>query len=117
VDLLLEGGDTALEKGDLVLVDGVDAIEQHLRIRLKTFKGEWFLDQRAGMPYFQSILVKAPNLPVIVGIYRKAILTTPGVTGVDDLAVNFDAATRSLSVRFSAQTSDGPISYDEEVEI
>jgi hypothetical protein len=117
VDLKLQGNGLAIEKGDLVLVDGKDAIEQHLRIRLKTFKGEWFLDQRVGVPYFQNIFIRAPNLAVVNAIYRKAILSTPGVTGVDSLLVSLDRGTRHLSVSFAAQTADGVISYAEETEI
>lgn len=117
MDLKLQGDDLAIEKGDLVLVDGREAISQHLRLRLSMFKGEWFLDQRVGIPYFQSILVKNPNLAVVRGIYSKAITTTPGVTAVDKLEVILDHDTRRLRVSFTAQTSDGPVVYDEEVEI
>lgn len=117
MDLLIKDGHLAIEKGDLVLADGIEAIEQHLRIRLHMFKGEWFLDQKVGMPYLEKILVKNPNLAAVSGIFRKAILTTPGVIGIDALSLNLNRGTRRLAVTFKAKTTVGPLEYAEEVEI
>lgn len=117
MDLLL-GNDHDLAigaNGDLSLVTGRDAIAQHLSVRLRTFRGEWRLDERVGLPYFQSILVKAPNMAVVRSIYRRAILSTPGVTSLEGLTVSLDYLTRTLSVSFRAQTTDGPLDFSEEV--
>lgn len=103
--------------GDLRLVGGVEAIDQHLTTRLRFFKGEWMLDQSVGVPYFDSIFVKAPNLAVIRAIYNRAILTTPGIESVTSLDVTFDQAARRLRVSFAATTVDGPLTYDEEIVI
>jgi len=116
VDLKLDDqGDLAIENGDLVLLTGADAIRQHLKIRLRTFKGEWFLDQRLGVPYFDKILVKNPSLPQVTSLYRKVITDTPGVTALLDLAVSLDNAARRLTVTFAAETTDGPVELTEEV--
>jgi hypothetical protein len=117
VDLKIQDGHLAIEKGDLVLVDGIDAIRQHLHTRLNIFKGSWFLDQRVGMPYIEKVLVKNPNLAIISDVYRRAILTTPGVMGIDALSINLDRGTRRLSVAFNAKTTSGRLDYSEEVEI
>lgn len=116
MDLKLDDdGDLALENDDLVLLDGVDAIVQDVAVRLRTFKGEWFLDQRIGIPYLQQILGQKPRLMAIKAIYRAAILTTPGVTGVDDLQVTYDGKTRSISVSFTGQSTEGPFTFDREI--
>jgi hypothetical protein len=115
VDLKIANGDLLLEKGDLVLVTGRDAIAQHLSIRLRTFLGEWFLDRRVGMPYFEQILVKDPNLAAVKALYRRAILTTPGVTDLKRLELTADAVNRSLTVSFLAETKDGPVELEEEM--
>lgn len=117
MDLRLSGADLTLEKGDLDLVDGVDAIAQHLRIRLRTFKGEWFLDERIGVPFFDTILVKNANLAAVQSVLRRAVLTTPGITGIDQLDVDLDAATRVLTVTMRAQSTSGPVALSEEVVI
>lgn len=99
-------GDLDLTGGDLNIVDGVDAIAQHVRIRLRTFLGEWFLDQRIGVPYYQQILVKNPATNTVRRILQEVVATTPGIVSVDDFSTDYDGPTRVLSVRFTA-TADG----------
>lgn len=117
VDLQLNDDGTALVmvKGDFVLATGRDAITQHLRIRLRTFRGEWFLDRRVGLPYYQQILVKGPNLAAVKALYRRAIMETPGVTELRHLEVTMDHATRSAAVAFGVETIDGPVELTEEM--
>jgi len=110
-------GDLAIENGDLVLLDGPEAIAQHLRIRLRFFKGDWFLDTRIGIPYFEQILIKAPNENVVRAIFRKVILETPGVEGLRSLSFTYDGAARRLTTEFDADIvgADVPISFVEEM--
>lgn len=107
-------GDLQILNGDLSLTSGSSGIAQNLRIRLNFFKGEWFLDATQGMPYFQNVLVKQPNSQAIRAIFRKAILTTPGVTSVSNLELDLDNSLRKLSVSFEAETIEGPLSFDED---
>ena len=95
-------GDLALVDGQFVLVDGAEGIAQHIRGRLELFRGEWFLDTREGMPYFEEVFVKNPDLDVIRSIFRKAILETPGVASVIDANVTMDSAKRTARVTFAA---------------
>lgn len=99
-------GDLDVTNGEVTLTDGTEAIAQDMTIRLKTFLGEWFLDQRIGLPYFQSILIKNPNLPVIQTIFRQAILETTGIVDISDFEFNFDTSVRQLSISFEAKTED-----------
>lgn len=110
-------GDIDLTTGDLVLLDGPDAIAQHLRIRLRFFLGEWYLDQRVGMPYFQTILVKGARLNIVRAIFRKAILATPGVEGLRSLDLDYAPATRRLTVTFDADIvgADALVRFEEEM--
>ncbi len=50
-------GDFKVAAGDLTLIAGNDAIVQAVRIALQFFKGEWFLNLEAGIPYFHSVLI------------------------------------------------------------
>ena len=72
-------GDLELDTGDLQLTTGADAVRQHLQQRLRTFRGEWFLDLSTGVPYYQDILKKNPNPLVVDGVLKDAVLSTPGV--------------------------------------
>lgn len=99
--------DLDLTGEQLSIVTGDDAIVQHLSVRLRLFKGEWFLDLRVGIPYYDSILIKNPDLVAIRSIFRRAILTTPGIASLDALDTEFDAANRRLTVTFTAIKDDG----------
>jgi hypothetical protein len=98
-----------LAAGDLTLTKDLEAIRQAVQIRCQTFLGEWFLDLEAGIPYFQNVLVKSPNIAAIRQIFRNKIETVPGVVAVTRLDLNFDRQTRSLTLSFSANTDLGEI--------
>jgi hypothetical protein len=107
--------DLDLAAGDLILVTGVDAIAQDLDIRLNTFKGEWFLDTRIGVPYFQEILGEKPRLVALKGIFREAILLTPGVQSISDFVLSYDGPTRVLSLSFLVASIEGTFAYTKEL--
>ena len=102
-------GDLEVAAGDLVLVSAADAIVQAVRIRLQFFKGEWYLDLDAGVPYYQSVLVKNPDPGVLQTVFRKALLETPGVLAVNALSLTQDRAARSLRVDYRVSTDVGEL--------
>ena len=115
-DLKLDNtNDLAIEDDDLVIIDGIDAIAQDCEVRLNFFQGEWFLDTRLGVPYYQKILGTKPRLIAVKGILRKAILTTPGILSILDFELDFDASTRRLSTSFRANTVKGEFEFNKEL--
>lgn len=94
-------GDLKLTNGQLSLVDGTEAIAQHLRNRLRFFLGEWFLDQRQGLPFFREIFVKNPDRQVIRTIFRRTIRETPGIATMARFELTIDT-TRSARLTFVA---------------
>ncbi len=80
------------------VVRGVEAVRLRLTSRLKFFKGEWFLDKRQGMPYFEAVFVKNPDLSLVQSIFRRALLATPGVLSVARIVTTFDRASRSFVI-------------------
>ena len=117
MDLLLDSdGDLDITGGNLSLTSGIDAVRQRLELSLKFFRGEWFLDRRVGIPYFERILVKGPNIPAITTLFRDAILTDPEVLEVLGLQLDFDPAARTLAVSFTAPTVLGEaVVFDREL--
>lgn len=73
------------------------------------FKGEWFRDQRLGVPYFQYVLVSNPNMGLIGSIFREVALDAPGVASVTDLQLDYTPRARTLDVSLSVQTNEGVI--------
>ncbi len=114
--LLTLAGDLDFSSGGLQIVEGPDEITQKLFTRLQFFLGEWFLDKRQGIPYYEKILIKNPDLVIVQAIFREAILETPGVTSLlDVIQTDLETATRKLSVRFAAQLDSGVIlNFDRE---
>lgn len=107
VRLADNGNDVVFVNGDLQIVTGREAVAQHLRIRLRFFRGTWFLNRLEGMPYYELILVKRVDIATITSIYQKVITETPGVATVENLRLDLDRVTRKLSVSFQATTTDG----------
>lgn len=96
---------------DLVLpvriLQGPDAVIQKIKQRFRFFKGEWFLDQRLGIPFLQTVFVKAPSLILISAIFQQVLLGTPGVASVTSFSATLDGQTRTLTADFVAVLVDG----------
>lgn len=99
MDLLLDGsGDLDTTAGRLTLTSGAESVRQHWQIRNKFFLGEWFLDRRIGVAFFQQILIKGTPLDHVRDIFRKVLSRTPGVRTVSRFDFTFDGATRELRI-------------------
>lgn len=105
-------GDIDISRDDLYFVSGADAVAQHQKIRLRFVKGEWFLDQRVGIPYISQIWVKNPNLAAIQSTYRRAIATTPGTETVERIDLQFTASTRELRLDYSSKLEGETVARD-----
>lgn len=122
IDILLDSltNDIQFENFKLKAVSGADLVKQRLLVRLRTFKGEWFLDTEEGIPYYRNILVKAPLRESVEAIFRSAILQTEGVLdfdrgsdGVAAFALDYDNGTRNLTLVFSVKSEFGVINVNE----
>lgn len=101
-------GDLHLDGAAGVHVTGREAIAQHLRQRLSSFRGEWFLDTRVGVPYFRDVLGQSPSNRFLRSLFRQVILGTPGVTDVTKLSISVDTGARTLTVDdWEVTTTDG----------
>ena len=78
-------------------------------ITLKTFLGEWFLDNTHGVPYLENILVKNPNRAEMEAILRAKIKAVPNVVGVPKMRLLLNHPTRSLATVFEIETDNGRI--------
>ena len=95
---------------DLLLTDStnfLDYVSQKLRTVLMAVKGEWFLDTDVGLPYFESILVKSPNISYIEDLYKQAILSVDEVTELVSFALQFEPTTRQMQADFKVTIISG----------
>lgn len=99
--------DLVIEDYDFSLVESHQQISQNLSIRLKFFLGEWFLDIFEGVPYYQEIFVKNPNLILIENSIKEEIITTRGVQEIISFSSRYDRQKRLYSIVFSVLLIDG----------
>ncbi len=110
IDFLIDENthDLVVRDGDLALTcDLQTQVRQALKILLRTLLGEWFLDERIGIPYFTQILGQKPSKLALTSIFRNAIKQTEGVDSIARLDVNFDSSSRTVSIDFEIILKDG----------
>lgn len=105
--------DLMIRDGDIELIGGADRVAQEIKITLLTWLGEWFLDQRVGVPYLENVLVKNPDMNYIRAILRKKVANVDGVKNVVSLDAAYDRKTRLLNVEYEAQTEFGLVKGEE----
>ena len=92
---------------DLIMATDADAIAQQIKIVLKTFIGEWFLDTTVGIPYFEDILKKNPRSEVVETVLRGKIISVNGVTRVTAFDISIDNRLRTMNVTYTVETTEG----------
>jgi len=93
---------------DIVYADGdirmtaslLEDAAQRIKVRLQIFKGEWVLDNREGVPYYQEILTKASKESVDA-IFKAKILEEPFVDNIIEFVSTYSPVNRTYSLEFS----------------
>ena len=109
---LNEYSDIYVESGDLPLLTGIDELTQLTAQVLRSFQGDWFLDLDLGMPYYQTIFEKATSISDVEGIFLDTISKISGILDITKFDADFDPATRSLNIIFTATTTDGLLNFN-----
>lgn len=108
MDLALDqDGDLAFSGGDLVLITGAEEVAQRIRIRLRLFRGEWFLDEGAGVPYFERILGAKLGRQGLVSIVREELRRVQGVASIESLSAEIEG--RRARITFRVTTNAGEV--------
>lgn len=117
MDLLLDLNPLSPSYGDLTWKNGhltpeyttqsrVDVVAQRLRIRLLTFREEWFLDTGYGIPYFQRILGHKISKADVDLIFQREILAENGVKELTFFESSISGRSYSLTFRVKVTTGD-----------
>lgn len=111
-----DDGDMALSSAGLpFFIGSIDETIQRLAVRFKFFLAEWYRDTLLGVPYYEHVLIKNPNLTLIRSLWRQLILDTPGVVRLNRLTESYDKTTRTLRPVFEAVHEDGEVITDGDV--
>lgn len=107
--------------GDLIVpiryVRGLAAVAQRIRVRLRLWRGEWFLNRGVGVPYLPRPDGSVTEREALLGgrfdevrtraEITSAILGVPDVVELLALQMAFNGQTRILLVQFRARTRFG----------
>lgn len=102
--------------GRLVTIENKNSdaeILQRIKVRLRFFKDEWFLNSEHGIPYFRDIIEteasdvyilgsKSLDLNILESIFREQILDVEGVKGLIESSVDYVGAERKINYFFQA---------------
>lgn len=90
-------GDLALtaNKRLTLVTDPVQCGAAKLTNRFLLFLGEWFLDTRIGLPFYQQIAVKNPSIRALTALFQKVVLSTPPIVAINTLQVTVDSRRRA----------------------
>ena len=102
-------------RGELPVVEGLEAVRQRVFQRLRFFRNEWFLAANQGVPYLQQIFVQPTPAGLAAQIIVAEILAVRGVTDVTDVDARLDPATRKLALRARVHTPEGVTVVETEV--
>lgn len=118
MDLCLHDKDLKLQNNDLVLCDtDIDALAQAIKIRLKTFFGEWFLDASLGVPYLTQICGQKRSPAFMRNLILPQIESLSAIKTVSSFSIEVDSE-RTAKIKFSAVLfNQQSITFSEAVEI
>lgn len=97
----LVSGQLALENNDLVMVRGASETAQRLSIKFNWFVREWFEDPEQGVPWFERVLVKNPDLESVGALFRHIIEQDENIERIVDFNLAL-GADRVLRLSFAA---------------
>ncbi len=112
-------GTIPLENGDLIIIEGSEEVAQVLRIGLKFFFGEWFLNNQDGIRYFEEIFIKEYSLTRISQIIRGFVNSIPEVIAIKDYTqevtevIESEVKKKKLIVSFTVSTEFGEVSIND----
>lgn len=107
-------GDLEVVLGETRLCTSEEAVAQDWKLRMGMWRGEWFVDQRVGIDYPNSILVKNPRTELLRSIFRKVTIETAGIKDILSLDFELNSKARTLNVTIEAlfdSGATGPLVY------
>lgn len=107
--------DMYLDGSDIAFTSEEDVVKQRLTMRLQFLFEEWFLDNRAGIPYTQTVLQQGTDMKDIYSIFSKEIKDTEGVDNLVSLELITSPSEKGMRVNF--EVNDGLIAESVEVSI
>lgn len=107
LDYRFENGDIVFG-ADAAFVTGNEATAQRLRQKFGLWRGEWFLDASAGVPWLQDVLGQRPRPEVLQAVVRGVVQDDPGIAALLSLDLELQDD-RHLRISFRASATNGAV--------
>lgn len=108
--------DIVIINGDHAIVSDSTATKQRLNQKFKLWRGEWFLNTSAGVPWLEDILGKKPRTEVLQTLFSQVIQSDPGIKTLQSLSFEYNEVERKLQITFQATLINNTV-LDMEVDI
>jgi hypothetical protein len=106
MDLKLTNNDLNIANGDLAICDNnKEALAQAIKIRLKTLKGEWFLDSNLGMPYLTEIFARKVSNNYVRHLIISEIENIPSIKSVNNFSMELTKERQAI-IKFNVILND-----------
>ena len=126
IDFLINSvsGDIDLSNNTITLVSSIEQlVKQKIEITLRAYRGEWEFNISFGIPYLKN----SNNLIQLLGVgdnkrlldfeIRDAILGKEEILSIISFNSVVDKPSRTYTLTFEAETEEGPILFDSELNI
>lgn len=100
-------GDLDMSQGLRFTPDLQTYVVQRLDENFSFFLGEYFLNLRLGIPYFEKVIGQKPDFALLQTLMSRAALQTVGVASVPSFRVAFERDTRKAAPSFTVVLTDG----------
>ena len=125
VDIYLDPitGDINLTNNNMRMTANIEeSSRQQVTINLSMFKGEWFANILAGIPYIANDnnpdqLLGPNGKNLLDATIKEGITSRENITQLTTYSSTLDKVNRSLAVSFSAVTNSGEVISEEDLAI
>jgi hypothetical protein len=90
-------------------------VSQKIINNLQTFKGEWYQNIDLGIPYYDRVLIKNPDLDDVDNLFQSEILEVEEVVEILEYESEFDNSTRKYTVNFKVLAQE--VETEETIEV
>lgn len=104
--------DLQIKNGAFRLVTGSQEVTQRIKVALRHYYREYFLNVEAGVPWYEQILGSKGGQSKVSNIIRTQILAVPGVKRIVTFSTNYNSATRKLNITTSVIVQKGQDELD-----
>ena len=110
--MLDENGDYVFGRSKHAYLEGVEAVAQAIKTRLRLLYAEWWEDREDGLQLFEKILSSSgspSNVQAVDFLFKERISGTKGVLSILGYDSNFNDDTRKYTFRAVVETLYGSL--------